>query len=142
MAENNVRILKVCLFTTNVIKSHVKLHVKSNATKIPRESTPYITIFTARSRIFLPAAILHVALSWPPHKPTVFARLARWQLILGYSCKKSNSVCDCRLEDCSNMPSKLSFSLNFKSSQNLGAVDFKVSFQSRLTLLTQFSSSL
>ena len=44
MAENNVRTLKVRLFTTKVIKSHVKLHVKSNATKIPRESTPYITL--------------------------------------------------------------------------------------------------
>ena len=36
-----VRTLKVRLFTTKVIKSHVKLQVKSNATKIPRESTPY-----------------------------------------------------------------------------------------------------
>ena len=54
--------------------------MKSNATKISRESTPYITLFTARSRIFLPAAIPRVALSWPPRKPTVFARLARWQL--------------------------------------------------------------
>ena len=54
--------------------------MKANATKIPRESTPYITLFTARSRIFLPAAILRVALSWPPRKPTVFVRLARWQL--------------------------------------------------------------
>ena len=65
MTENNVRTLKVRLFTTKVIKSHVKLHVKSNTTKIPRESTPYITHFTTRSRIFLPAAILHVALTWP-----------------------------------------------------------------------------
>ena len=40
----------------------------------------YITLFTARSRIFLPAAILCVALSWPPPKPTVFAKFARWQL--------------------------------------------------------------
>ena len=39
-----VRALKVRLFTTKGIKSHVKLHVKSNATKIPRESTPYSTI--------------------------------------------------------------------------------------------------
>ena len=83
MAENIGRTLKVCLFmTTKVIKSHVKLHMKSNITKIPRESTPYITLFTARSRIFLPAAILRVALSWPPRKPTVFARLACWQLML------------------------------------------------------------
>ena len=58
----------------------MKLHVKSNTTKIPRESTPYITLFTARQRIFLPAAILRVALSWPPRKPTVFAQLACWQL--------------------------------------------------------------
>ena len=36
------------LFTTKVIKSHVKLHVKSNATKIPRESTPYITLAYTR----------------------------------------------------------------------------------------------
>ena len=142
MAENNVRTLKVRLFSTKDIKSHAKLPVKSNATKMPRESTPYITLFTARSRIFLPAAILRVALSWPPRKPTVFARLARWQLILGYSCKRRNAVCDCRLEDCSNMPSKLSLSLNFKSSQNLGTAVFKASFQSRLTLLMQFSSSL
>ena len=28
-------------FTTKVIKSHVKLHVKFNAARIPRESTPY-----------------------------------------------------------------------------------------------------
>ena len=60
------------MFTTKVIKSHVKLEVKSNATKIPRESTPYITLTlhfsveVAPSRIFLPAAILRVALSWPP----------------------------------------------------------------------------
>ena len=67
MAENIVRTLKVRLFTTKVIKSHVKLHVKSNATKIPRESTQ--------------SAILRVALSWPPRKPTVFARLTRRQLI-------------------------------------------------------------
>ena len=79
-ADNNVRTLKVRLFTTMVIKSQVKLYVNSNATKIPRESTTYITLFTARSRIFLPAAILLVALSWPPHKPTIYARLARWQL--------------------------------------------------------------
>ena len=79
MAENIVRTLKVRPFTTKVIKSHVKLHMKSNATKIPREFTPYITLFTARSRIFLPAAILRVALSWPPRKPTVFVRLPRWQ---------------------------------------------------------------
>ena len=39
-----VRTLKVRLFTTKVIKSHVKLQVESNATKIPRESTPYSTI--------------------------------------------------------------------------------------------------
>ena len=39
-----VRTLNVCLFTTKVIKSHVKLQVKSNATKIPRKSTPYSTI--------------------------------------------------------------------------------------------------
>ena len=82
VAENNVQTLKVRLFTTKVIKRHVKLHVKSNVTKIPRESTPYITLFTARSRIFLPAAVLWVALSWPPHKLTVFARLARWQLMI------------------------------------------------------------
>ena len=44
----------------------MKLQVKSNATNIPRESTPYITLFKARSRIFLPTAILLVALSWPP----------------------------------------------------------------------------
>ena len=79
VTENNVQTLKVRLFTTKVIKRHVKLHVKSNVTQIPRESTPYITLFTARSRIFLPAAILRVAFSWPPRKPTVFARLARWQ---------------------------------------------------------------
>ena len=36
--------MKVRLFTTKVIKSHVKLQLKSNATKIPRESTPYSTI--------------------------------------------------------------------------------------------------
>ena len=82
MAENNVRTLKVRLFTTKVIKSQVKLYVNSNTTKIPRESTTYITLFTARSRTFLPAAILRVALSWPPHKPTIYARLARWQLLL------------------------------------------------------------
>ena len=39
-----VRTLKVRLFTTKLIKSHMKLQVKSNATKIPRESTPYSTI--------------------------------------------------------------------------------------------------
>ena len=39
-----VRTLKVHLFTTKVIRSHVKLQLKSNATKIPRESTPYSTI--------------------------------------------------------------------------------------------------
>ena len=73
MAENNVR----------VIKSQVKLHVKSNASKIPRESsTSYITLFTARSRIFLTAVMLRVALNWLPRKPTVFARLARWQLVI------------------------------------------------------------
>ena len=38
-----VRTLKVRLFTTKVIKSYVKLQVKSNATKIPRES-PYSII--------------------------------------------------------------------------------------------------
>ena len=38
-----VRTLKVHLFTTKVIKSHVKLQLKSNATKIPRES-PYSII--------------------------------------------------------------------------------------------------
>ena len=80
VAENIVRTLKVRPFTTKVIKSHMKLHMKSNATKIPREFTPYITLFTAGSRIFLPAAIFCVALSWPPRKPTVCARLARWQL--------------------------------------------------------------
>ena len=130
MAENNVRTLKIRLFSTKDIKSQVKLHVKSNATKIPRESTP-----TFHSTI-------ENSLSWPPRKPTVFTRLARWQLILGYSCKRRNAVCDCRLEDCSNMPSKLSLSLNFKSSQNLGTAVFKASVQSRLTLLMQFSSSL
>ena len=39
-----VRTLKVRLFTTKVIKSRVKLQLKSNATKIPRESIPYSTI--------------------------------------------------------------------------------------------------
>ena len=45
-----VRTLKVHLFTTKVIKSHMKLQLKSNGTKIPRESTPYSTIknFSAR----------------------------------------------------------------------------------------------
>ena len=41
--QDIVRTLKVRLFTTKVIKSHVKLQVKSNATKIPRES-PYSII--------------------------------------------------------------------------------------------------
>ena len=41
----------------------------------------YITLIKARSIIFMPAAILRVALSWPPRKPTVFARLARWQRV-------------------------------------------------------------
>ena len=50
------------------------------STKVSKESTPYITLLTARSEIFLPAAILRVALCWLPRKPTVFARLARWQL--------------------------------------------------------------
>ena len=68
MAEDIAQTLKVRLFTTKVIKSHVKLHMKSNAIKIPRESTPYITLFTSRSIIFLPAAINRVALSWPPCK--------------------------------------------------------------------------
>ena len=72
-----------CNTSREVITSHVKLHMKSNAAKISRESTSYIntyiTLFTTWSRIFLPAAILHVALSWPPCKPTIFARLARWQ---------------------------------------------------------------
>ena len=45
--------------TTKVIKGHVKLHVKSNATKISRESTPYITLTLHFSR-HLPAAILRV----------------------------------------------------------------------------------
>ena len=40
---------------------------------------PHITLFTKRSITFLPAAILRVALSLPPRKPTVFAQLARWQ---------------------------------------------------------------
>ena len=41
------------MFTTKVIKSHVKLHVKSNATKISRESTPYITLhFSPHDREF------------------------------------------------------------------------------------------
>ena len=31
---------------------------------------------------FLEWSILRVALSWPPRKPTVFARLARWQLVI------------------------------------------------------------
>ena len=79
VAENIVQTLKVRLFTTKVIKSHVKLHMKSNATEIPRESTPYITLFTARSRIFLRASILCVTLSWPPCKLTVFTWLACWQ---------------------------------------------------------------
>ena len=39
------------MFTTKIIKSHVKLEVKSNATKIPRESTPYITLFSSSSTI-------------------------------------------------------------------------------------------
>ena len=42
--QDIVRTLKVRLFTAKVIKSHVKLQVKSNATKIPRESTAYSTI--------------------------------------------------------------------------------------------------
>ena len=40
VAENNIQ----TLFTTKVIKSHVKLHVKSDTAKIPRESAPYITL--------------------------------------------------------------------------------------------------
>ena len=66
-----VRTLKVCLFTTKLIKSHVKL--------TPLKSPGNLHL-TARLRIFLPATILWVALSWPPRKPTVFTRLARWQL--------------------------------------------------------------
>ena len=47
---------------------------------------PYRPLNTARSRIFLPAAILRAGLSWPPRKPHVFARLARWQL-------RPNTIC-------------------------------------------------
>ena len=55
------------LFKTKVIKSHVKPHVKSNATKT-RESTPYITLtlhFSQHDQEFfcLLQIILHVALS-------------------------------------------------------------------------------
>ena len=71
-----------------------------------------------------------------------FTLILGYILIFGYSCKRSNAVCDCRLEDCSKIPSTLFWSLNFKSSQNLGTVVFKASFQSGLTLLMQFSSLL
>lgn len=71
-----------------------------------------------------------------------FTLILGYILIFGYSCKRSNAVCECRVEDCSKIPSTLSLSLNFKSSQNLGTVVFKASFQSGLTLLMQFSSSL
>ena len=47
----------------------------------------YITLFTARSRIFLPSATLRVALSWPPRNPTIFARLAT-----SLAIKKSQKV--------------------------------------------------
>ena len=45
------------MFTTKVIKSHVKLEVKSNATKIPRESTPYITLTLHFSVVVAPSKI-------------------------------------------------------------------------------------
>ena len=35
----------------------------------------------------MPAAMLRVTLSRPPRKPTVFARLARWQLVVGNNTK-------------------------------------------------------
>ena len=75
--SNSIFVKVEGFFKTKVIKSHAKLHVRSNATKIPRESIPYVTLFTARWRIFLPAAILHMALSWQPRKLTIFARFAR-----------------------------------------------------------------
>ena len=59
VAENNARTLKVCLQQRSSKVTNVKLHVKSYATKIPRESTPYITLTLHFSR-HLPAAILRV----------------------------------------------------------------------------------
>ena len=56
----------------------MKLHVKSNATEISTESTPYIAL--ALHFLQHDGEYFCVTLTWLPRKPTVFARLARWQL--------------------------------------------------------------
>ena len=60
-------------FHWSLVKSPGNLHLTLRLHYI------YITLFTARSIIFLPAAKLRVALGWPPRKPRVFARPGRWQ---------------------------------------------------------------
>ena len=83
---------------TKVFKSHVKLHVKFNATKISIHFSQYKDreFFCLRVRsskvtwklhvksnastvenFFCLLQYFRVALNWPPRKPTLFARLAR-----------------------------------------------------------------
>ena len=69
--------MSVCLQQRSS-KSHVKLHVKSNATKMPRESTPYITLtlhFSQHDQEFF-CLLQYFAWHWA-------GRLASWLSSLG-----------------------------------------------------------
>ena len=90
---------KLCATTSNNIQQGVQTDARCNiqhwwellANNVASVCTgfkSYITLtlhFSQHDR----AAILRVALSWPPRKPTVFARLARWQQVT----MKSKPVC-------------------------------------------------
>ena len=52
--------------------------------------TPYTLHLTGRSRIFLHKAFFARHYSLPPHQPSVFARLARWQKICHMHFKESH----------------------------------------------------
>ena len=85
------------IIITKVIKSHVKLHVKFNATKISvhfsQQDREFFCLRVRSSQVtwklhvksnastvenfFCLLQYFRVALNWPPRKPTLFARLAR-----------------------------------------------------------------
>ena len=85
------------IIITKVIKSHVKLHVKFNATKISihfsQQDREFFCLRVRSSTVtwklhvksnastvenfFCLLQYFRVALNWPPRKPTLFARLAR-----------------------------------------------------------------
>ena len=119
-------------FSSNVYKTILVAEARISTTSSPRSSLSAM-LLALKSLLFfcsdifepLPAEILWVALSWPPRKATVFARLTRWQLVLRVT--SINNV------NTQSRDKQQSLILLFKCIRNIGLKYIRDSFSIRET---------